>query len=147
MLRWDATANDSRRTRMNERSILISALERDDPQQRRLYLAEACGGDSQLRERVERLLAAHAAAGGVLDRPLVEGDKTSLLLSAAEGAGLVIAGRYKLLEVIAEGGMGTVWVAQQTEPVRVAWRLSSSNRAWTAGRCFHDSNRSVRHWR
>src|SRR5580658_713775 len=45
-----------------------------------------------------------------------------------EQSGTVLAGKYKLIERIGEGGMGSVWMAQQTEPVKrmVAVKLIKS---------------------
>ncbi len=45
-------------------------------------------------------------------------DSTRDYQDSAPQIGQIIAGRYKLLEQIGEGGMGTVFMAQQTEPVK-----------------------------
>src|SRR5579872_2479192 len=49
-----------------------------------------------------------------------EGSPTPANASPGEfgEAGAVIAGKYKLLEAIGEGGMGAVWMAQQFEPIK-----------------------------
>ncbi|MFO0808099.1 MAG: protein kinase [Gemmataceae bacterium] len=109
------------------KSIFGKALERPDPAGRAAYLAEACGGDDALRAEVDGLLAALDEAGAFLNRPGVtetfgppQPAATADFPGDNESVGCVIAGRYKLVEEIGEGGMGTVWMAQQTEPVRRA---------------------------
>src|SRR5262245_54161252 len=79
-------------------------------------LADLAGGDQPLHRQVARILAAHRAGGSFLESPAPDfGGTIAELLSEAPGA---VIGSYKLLEQIGEGGMGTVWMAQQTEPVR-----------------------------
>jgi len=90
-------------------TIFDEARRRDRGAERSAYLDGACGVDANLRARVDALLSAHDEAGDFLLSPPVD--------VALEGPGTQI-GRYKLLQLIGEGGMGAVYMAEQLEPVR-----------------------------
>src|SRR4051812_9665539 len=108
---------------MTERDIFIAALQKEDPAQRRAYLDEACARQPDLRRQVEHLLRLHEGAGSFLEEPAAALVATGAFQDAAaqasspEAPGALI-GPYKLIEQIGEGGMGTVWMAQQTAPVK-----------------------------
>src|SRR5262245_38560727 len=98
-------------------SIFCGALERLAADERTAYLAAACGEDAELRERIEALLRAHEAAGGFLPARDTHLAATVDTPTVRERPGTVI-GPYKLLQQIGEGGMGTVFMAEQTQPVQ-----------------------------
>jgi non-specific serine/threonine protein kinase/serine/threonine-protein kinase len=96
-------------------AVFSEALTRQSPVERAAYLDRICAGDSRLRQRVERLLAALPDMGSFLGTPAVEAVATAFQ-PLTESAGTQI-GPYKLLQQIGEGGMGVVFMAQQTSPV------------------------------
>jgi serine/threonine protein kinase/tetratricopeptide (TPR) repeat protein len=101
---------------ISEESIFGIARKIDSPDARDAYLAQVCGNDQALRERVASLLSAHADAASFLESPAPEFDATSAQTSSEEPG--TIIGPYKLLEQIGEGGMGVVYMADQQAPVR-----------------------------
>jgi serine/threonine protein kinase len=102
---------------MNERSLFLEALEKPNAAERAAYLDAVCAQDDALRRRVEKLLAAHEAADGILDRPAAAEQATGPYRPFVEGPGTVV-GAYKLLQKIGEGGFGVVYMAEQTQPIR-----------------------------
>ena len=102
--------------RMMAEKVFESAIKLATPQERAAYVRGACGEDPALRQQVESLIQAHDEVGGFMptdpgetvitipDRPLSEKEGTCI-------------GRYKLLQRIGEGGMGVIYMAEQTEPV------------------------------
>jgi WD40 repeat protein/serine/threonine protein kinase len=100
---------------IDEKAVFLAALALPDAKEREAYLQEACASQSEVLGHLRELLSAHEESQGPLDRRLVA---LGVTVDAAhtETPGTVI-GPYKLLQQIGEGGMGTVYMAEQTQPV------------------------------
>src|SRR5262249_30354020 len=102
-------------------AVFFAALDKKDAAERGAYLDQACVGDPDLRRCVEKLLAAQPKVGEFLQAPapgLPAADPNATADHASDERPGTILGPYKLLHAIGEGGMGTVWMAEQSEPVK-----------------------------
>ncbi|MGB7924177.1 MAG: serine/threonine-protein kinase, partial [Pyrinomonadaceae bacterium] len=94
--------------------IFSAALEHEEGGERAAFLSRACAGDETLRGEVERLLAAHDRAGSFIEDPPFKVPKAVKAERSTESLAGRAIGHYKILGLLGSGGMGDVYLAEDT---------------------------------
>lgn len=105
------------------KAVFLAALDHESPASRQAFLDDACGGNDELRQKVAGLFRAYEQAGNFLGGSVSVA--ATMDIPASQRLPFRTIGPYKLLQQIGEGGMGSVFMAEQTEPIqrKVALKL------------------------
>ena len=105
--------------RWNQLETLFHKSLELEPDARPAFLDNSCGEDSELRKEVEALLDAADTPTDILEQPVFEAAQSVVAESNRDAIhpGAII-GHYEIVSLLATGGMGEVWLADQKQPVR-----------------------------
>ena len=105
--------------RWNQLETLFHKSLELEPEARLAFLDDSCGEDTELRKELDALLDAADKPTDILVQPVFEAAQSVVAESKRDvlDPGTRI-GHYEIISLLATGGMGEVWLAEQKQPVR-----------------------------